>query len=268
MIRYLDLDTVLKIHDAVAHGVVDDLGLIDGAVARPRLGFGGHEAHPSIWSKAAALLHGLASTQGFSDGNKRTGWAAALTFLELNGWEVERVSDVDGTVVGLAASIPKVDLDHIEQWFQQHSRRILQPADNVPDGLFQTPFGWYKGDPEAAPVVYCDGVFVQPGADGGTQTRIFGIRPSIDPGNVDSSGEAQEIELVGGFSIPSEAFLPAFGGILADMGVRIQETRPTMQFAPPAPRQDGPSRNRPCPCGSGKKYKKCHGAAPPAAVTT
>ncbi|WP_420843181.1 SEC-C metal-binding domain-containing protein [Cryptosporangium phraense] len=22
----------------------------------------------------------------------------------------------------------------------------------------------------------------------------------------------------------------------------------------------GPSRNAPCPCGSGKKYKRCHGA--------
>jgi preprotein translocase subunit SecA len=24
----------------------------------------------------------------------------------------------------------------------------------------------------------------------------------------------------------------------------------------------GPARNAPCPCGSGKKYKKCHGAPP------
>ncbi|MGH3647444.1 MAG: SEC-C metal-binding domain-containing protein, partial [Micromonosporaceae bacterium] len=23
---------------------------------------------------------------------------------------------------------------------------------------------------------------------------------------------------------------------------------------------DTPSRNAPCPCGSGKKYKRCHGA--------
>jgi preprotein translocase subunit SecA len=32
----------------------------------------------------------------------------------------------------------------------------------------------------------------------------------------------------------------------------------------PAPGQavgsDGPSRNAPCPCGSGRKYKRCHGA--------
>jgi uncharacterized protein YecA (UPF0149 family) len=27
-----------------------------------------------------------------------------------------------------------------------------------------------------------------------------------------------------------------------------------------APNVDKPGRNDPCPCGSGKKYKKCHGA--------
>ncbi len=27
----------------------------------------------------------------------------------------------------------------------------------------------------------------------------------------------------------------------------------------PAPPAAGPGRNDPCPCGSGKKYKKCHG---------
>ncbi|MCC7139615.1 MAG: SEC-C domain-containing protein [Planctomycetes bacterium] len=30
---------------------------------------------------------------------------------------------------------------------------------------------------------------------------------------------------------------------------------------PPARREDRPGRNDPCHCGSGKKFKKCHGAA-------
>lgn len=29
---------------------------------------------------------------------------------------------------------------------------------------------------------------------------------------------------------------------------------------PPATATDAPGRNAPCPCGSGKKYKRCHGA--------
>jgi hypothetical protein len=37
---------------------------------------------------------------------------------------------------------------------------------------------------------------------------------------------------------------------------------PEPRFAPQPPRiiRDAPARNDPCPCGSGKKYKRCHGA--------
>jgi hypothetical protein len=37
---------------------------------------------------------------------------------------------------------------------------------------------------------------------------------------------------------------------------------PEPTFAPQPPRRTGatPARNEPCPCGSGKKYKRCHGA--------
>jgi preprotein translocase subunit SecA len=55
-------------------------------------------------------------------------------------------------------------------------------------------------------------------------------------------------------------------------GVMVQETAPALGLGSPgsqaanrrtAPGQvvgSGPSRNAPCPCGSGKKYKRCHGA--------
>ena len=36
--------------------------------------------------------------------------------------------------------------------------------------------------------------------------------------------------------------------------------KPSLDLAAtPAPRPAGPTRNGPCPCGSGKKYKQCHG---------
>ncbi|HMB57721.1 MAG TPA: UPF0149 family protein [Arenimonas sp.] len=45
-------------------------------------------------------------------------------------------------------------------------------------------------------------------------------------------------------------------GMLADLYVhRIEQLTPRT----PAKRADGPDRNDLCPCGSGKKYKKCHG---------
>jgi death-on-curing protein len=42
---------------------------------------------------AAAYLHGIGRNHPFIDGNKRTGVAAALTFLELNGVEVDADED-------------------------------------------------------------------------------------------------------------------------------------------------------------------------------
>jgi preprotein translocase subunit SecA len=62
--------------------------------------------------------------------------------------------------------------------------------------------------------------------------------------------------------------VPAFAG------ARGQSSSPAADAAPPRPARTGGDdvvktvrreepkvgRNDPCPCGSGKKYKKCHGA--------
>ena len=50
----------------------------------------------------------------------------------------------------------------------------------------------------------------------------------------------------------------------------IEQMRSRYQFSAPAKSQQKPApvqregrkvgRNKPCPCGSGKKYKKCHGS--------
>jgi preprotein translocase subunit SecA len=53
---------------------------------------------------------------------------------------------------------------------------------------------------------------------------------------------------------------------------RVIESHPGADGEPEAPRQETVTRaqakvgrNDPCPCGSGKKYKKCHGASEAAA---
>ena len=49
---------------------------------------------PDLFSKAAALLQSLARNHALIDGNKRTAWAAAWTFLIINGVELDDF-DVD-----------------------------------------------------------------------------------------------------------------------------------------------------------------------------
>jgi death-on-curing protein len=74
---------------------VRDYGLLDAAVARPQATVFGVDAYPQLWDKAAALLQSLARNHALVDGNKRTAWAAAWTFLHINGFELAEDFDVD-----------------------------------------------------------------------------------------------------------------------------------------------------------------------------
>lgn len=65
--------------------LVRDYGLLESAAARPQTVVFGQEAYPEIWTKAAALGHSLIANHPLVDGNKRLGWVAMRTFLELNG---------------------------------------------------------------------------------------------------------------------------------------------------------------------------------------
>lgn len=97
MIEYLDRDDVLTA-GSIAFGAelkVRDYGLLDAAVARPQATVFGVDAYPEIWDKAAALLQSLARNPALVDGNKRTAWAAAWTFLHINGFELAPDFDVD-----------------------------------------------------------------------------------------------------------------------------------------------------------------------------
>lgn len=97
MTDYLDRDDVLTA-GSIAFGAeltVRDYGLLDAAVARPKAIVFGVDAYPELWDKAAALLQSLARNHALVDGNKRTAWAAAWTFLHINGFQLAEDFDVD-----------------------------------------------------------------------------------------------------------------------------------------------------------------------------
>ncbi|KOU18202.1 phage killer protein [Streptomyces sp. XY593] len=60
-------------------------GLLESAVHRPRARMFGTPAYEDPYEQAAALLHGIATNHPLVDGNKRTAWLAAATFLAVNG---------------------------------------------------------------------------------------------------------------------------------------------------------------------------------------
>lgn len=100
-IVFLDLDRVLRIHRSLIehYGGIEglrDAGLLESAVATPRATFGGEFLHKDLFEMAAAYLFHIVQNHPFLDGNKRTGAAAAIVFLYLNGVELE--ADEDGLV--------------------------------------------------------------------------------------------------------------------------------------------------------------------------
>jgi death-on-curing protein len=75
--------------------ILRDPGLFESCLMRPTATIFGTDAYPTVWDKAAALLHSLVTTQSFADGNKRTGWAACWLLLGLNGHHLSAQLDVE-----------------------------------------------------------------------------------------------------------------------------------------------------------------------------
>lgn len=106
MTRYLTTEQTLKIARHAVGGPVHvrDIGLLDAAVHRPRASVLGQDAYPDLLTKAAALLHSLASNHPLVDGNKRLAWLATYVVCAKNGVELDPPDDdAYELVVGVAA---------------------------------------------------------------------------------------------------------------------------------------------------------------------
>jgi death-on-curing protein len=98
-------------------GVKDDNGL-EAALARPlhKNAYGEED----IFVLAAAYLFGFAKNHPFSDGNKRTAYLAAFTFLVINGYLIEaEQAQIIEFVLFVAAG--EVDEDGATQFLRDHA---------------------------------------------------------------------------------------------------------------------------------------------------
>jgi death-on-curing protein len=86
---------------------------------------GGEEAEPDLAEKAAALLHTIVTNHPLVDGNKRLGWLATATFLELNGSSVLTVPDSDVVTLVVRVADARRDVPAIaatlRKWFTSPS---------------------------------------------------------------------------------------------------------------------------------------------------
>jgi death on curing protein len=110
-IKWVSSPVVLAIHDELIvqfgglPGLRDE-GLLLSALSRPEQA--AHYSKPDCASLAAIYAVSIAKNHAFVDGNKRTGFAVAATFLELNG---SYLSLPESEAVVLMLSIAKDQID-------------------------------------------------------------------------------------------------------------------------------------------------------------
>lgn len=122
-IIFLEWDQLLEIHrqQLEAHGGADgfiDRGTVASALnrAKNKYHYGGEE---DLAVLAAAYLCGLCTTQGFSDGNKRTALNAALVFLQLNGLDLDTELD-ELYQVAIQVARNAISEDALADWLRTH----------------------------------------------------------------------------------------------------------------------------------------------------
>jgi death on curing protein len=99
---------------------VRDEGLLESALAKPQNKFG--YSSPSLAQMAASYAAGIIHDHPFIDGNKRTGFVLAVTFLQINGLELfaEEPHAVERT---LALAANAISEDEYAEWLAENSSK-------------------------------------------------------------------------------------------------------------------------------------------------
>jgi death on curing protein len=123
---FLTLGRVLQIHEEQlarfgGRAGVREMTLVESAIGMPRQSFGGEFVHDDLAGMAAAYFFHINMNQPFTDGNKRTGAAAAAIFLEINGVDFD-VDPDEYAELGLALGAGKIAKADVTAFFRRHVR--------------------------------------------------------------------------------------------------------------------------------------------------
>jgi death-on-curing protein len=100
-------------------GGLRDPGSLDSAMGKPLnlLAYG----KPTLFDLAASYASGIVKNHPFLDGNKRTGFIVAVTFLELNGVQFAG-SQVDAALRTLALAAGDMTEAAFAAWMESNSK--------------------------------------------------------------------------------------------------------------------------------------------------
>jgi death-on-curing protein len=119
-----DIETIENLHKIVVEysggsAGVREYGLLDSAINSIYQTFMGQELYPTIIEKGARLGYNLISNHAFVDGNKRIGILTMLTFLKVNGIELNYTDD-DLIYLGLSTAKNSISYENLVDWLKNH----------------------------------------------------------------------------------------------------------------------------------------------------
>jgi death on curing protein len=94
---------------------VRDYGLLEAALYRPQTGY-----YADLIEEAAALWESLSENHPFLDGNKRTAFAAAYTFLAINGARMTADAWETGLFLTSLYETNQFRFDKLVPWLRDH----------------------------------------------------------------------------------------------------------------------------------------------------
>jgi len=121
--QWVQRETVFAIHDkqlAVHGGLagIKDLNAVESALHRAQNPDAYGHPPPDAAGLAAAYIYGIATSHGFSDGDKRTAWVIGRLFLALNGQTLvfDQVDAINFMLAVAAGDIPE---QQVADWIRQ-----------------------------------------------------------------------------------------------------------------------------------------------------
>jgi len=130
VIRFVPKEVVLTIHADLlqrygGRAGLRDPGLLESALAQPKMTVGGKYAHKTLFDKAAAYGFHVCKNHPFIDGNKRVAFVLMDVFLQQNGWEI-RAAEEDAYTIIVALASGKLTKAQLATWLKEHSSKSPQ----------------------------------------------------------------------------------------------------------------------------------------------
>ena len=98
---------------------IRDIGLLESALNKPLLTFGGEDLYPDILDKISTTTYSVINNHPMTDGNKRLGVMVMWVLLKLNNITI-KYSQEELIELGLEVARNKFKEVDIKNWIQQH----------------------------------------------------------------------------------------------------------------------------------------------------